>query len=192
VFVRTAGCDIRCRWCDEPDALTAAGSETLTIAEVVERVRALGPRAVQITGGEPLLQSATHDLVRAMSDAGLEVSLETGGHRDISGLDPRCRVILDVKPPGSGMVERNDPDNLARLRPGDEIKLVLADRRDYEWARRLVLGHGLDAEHPVHFSPVHGELDPKALAEWILEDGLQVRLNLQLHKLIWGSNAKGV
>jgi 7-carboxy-7-deazaguanine synthase len=191
-FVRTAGCDIRCVWCDEPHALTAERSESLSIDEIVARVRALDVRMVELTGGEPLLQAATPALVCALLDAGLEVLIETGGHRDVSLLDPRCKVILDVKAPGSGMESHNDPANLARLKPGDEVKYVLANRTDYEWARKHLLEHRLAERVPVQFSPVHGVLDPRDLAAWILEDGLHVRLNLQLHKYVWGAEAKGV
>ena len=192
VFVRTAGCDIRCVYCDEPEALTAEGSEVCSIEQVLERVAALRTRLVELTGGEPLLQPAVPELIRRLLDAGYELLIETGGHRDTSTLDPRCHVILDVKTPGSGMADRSDPKNLDRLRPSDEVKFVLADRADYEWARSMVRERALDARVPVNFSPVHGQLDPRALAEWVLEDGLPVRLNLQLHKYIWGADASGV
>ncbi len=192
VFVRTGGCDIRCVWCDEPHALTAEGSELLTIDEVVAAVRALGTRLVELTGGEPLLQPELPRLVTALCDADFEVLVETGGHRDISVLDPRSRAIVDVKCPGSGEQASTDLANLERLRPGDELKFVLADRADYAWARDFVRTRGLESRAPVHFSPVHGKLDPRDLAAWILEDGLRVRLNLQLHKYVWGADATGV
>lgn len=191
-FVRTAGCDLRCAWCDEPAALGAEGSERMSVADVLARVAALGTRLVEVTGGEPLLQSATPELVARLCGAGYEVLVETGGHRDISPLDPRCHVILDVKPPGSGVAGHNDLENLKRLRPGDEVKFVLLDRGDYEWARERVREHGLEARLPVHLSPVHGRLDPRQLAAWVFEDGLAVRLNLQLHKYLWGADATGV
>jgi 7-carboxy-7-deazaguanine synthase len=191
-FVRTGGCDIRCVWCDEPHALTAEGSELLSIDEILARVRAQGTRMVELTGGEPLLQPALPALVTALCDAGFEVLVETGGHRDISVLDPRARAIVDVKCPGSGEQASTDLANLERLRAQDEVKFVLADRADYEWAREFVRAHGLEDRVPVHFSPVHGKLDPRDLAAWILEDGLRVRLNLQLHKYVWGAEAKGV
>jgi 7-carboxy-7-deazaguanine synthase len=191
-FVRTAGCDIRCVYCDEPHALTAAGGEKLTVDQVLERVAALGARMVEVTGGEPLLQKAVPELVRRLCDAGYTTLIETGGHHDVSVLDPRSHAIVDVKTPGSGMRHHNDPANLARLRPGDELKFVLCDRADYEWARAFVREHGLEDRVPVHFSPVHPGLDPRDLAAWIGEDGLRVRLNLQLHKYIWGADTKGV
>ncbi len=192
-FVRTVGCELRCVWCDEPHAFS--GGEELSIDAILERVKALDVRLVELTGGEPLQQRALPELVKRLCDAGYQVLIETGGHRDICGIDPRARIILDVKAPGSGMLERNDPANLERLRPGDELKLVLADRRDYEWARDRVRGGELGdpgGPNPVSFSPVHGILDPAELSAWILEDALPVRLNLQLHKLIWGPGASGV
>lgn len=189
-FIRTAGCDIRCRWCDEPQAFS--GGERVALDEVLERVDALGVPLVEITGGEPLLQEAVPELVRALLERGYQVLVETGGHRDISVLDPRARAIVDVKCPGSGEAQSFDPANLERLRPGDELKFVIADRTDYEWARARVEEAGLASRAPVHFSPVHGELDPAELSAWILEDGLDVRLNLQLHKYVWGADARGV
>ncbi len=191
-FVRTAGCDLRCVWCDEPEALVADGGQRLSIAEILKRVAELGTRLVEITGGEPLLQRAAPELVARLLDAGHEVLVETGGHRDISVLDPRCCVILDVKPPASGMLAHNDPENLKRLRPGDEVKYVIADRDDYVWARDHVREHALESRFAVHFSPVHGALVPTRLVAWLLADGLGVRTNLQLHKYIWGAGAQSV
>jgi 7-carboxy-7-deazaguanine synthase len=192
VFVRTAGCDIRCSYCDEPHALTAVGSEKLTVDEVLERVAALDTRMVEVTGGEPLLQSAVPELVTRFCDAGYTVLIETGGHHDISVLDPRSHAIVDVKTPGSHMRAHNDLANLARLRAGDELKFVLCDRADYDWAVALVRERKLEGGVPVNFSPVHPGLDPAELAGWIQADGLRVRLNLQLHKYIWGADTKGV
>jgi 7-carboxy-7-deazaguanine synthase len=189
-FVRTVGCDIRCRWCDEAQAFT--GGERVGVDEVLERVAALGVGLVEITGGEPLLQEAVPELVHRLLEAGYEVLVETGGHHDISVLDARAHAIVDVKCPGSGVSEHNDPANLERLRAGDELKFVIADRRDYEWARGRVTGEAFATRVPVHFSPVHGELDPAQLSAWILDDGLDVRLNLQLHKYVWGADATGV
>jgi 7-carboxy-7-deazaguanine synthase len=192
VFVRTAGCDIRCTYCDEPHALTAAGGEMLSVDEVLARVAAFGVTMVEVTGGEPLLQKAVPELVARLCDAGYTTLIETGGHHDISVLDPRAHAIVDVKTPGSRMAAHNDVGNLARLRAGDELKFVLCDRADYDWAVALVRQHGLEGRVPVNFSPVHPGLEPAQLAQWIGDDGLRVRLNLQLHKYIWGSDATGV
>jgi 7-carboxy-7-deazaguanine synthase len=190
VFVRTAGCDIRCVYCDEAHAFT--GGERLSIDEILARVAKLGVRLVEVTGGEPLAQKGTPELVRRLCDAGYEVLIETGGHHDISVLDPRAHAIVDVKTPGSQMMAHNDLANLDRLRPGDEVKFVLCDRADYEFAVKVVRERGLEARVPVHFSPVHPGLDPRELAQWLLDDGLRVRLNLQLHKYVWGADATGV
>jgi 7-carboxy-7-deazaguanine synthase len=190
VFVRTAGCDIRCVYCDEAHAFT--GGERLTIDEILARVAKLGVRLVEVTGGEPLAQKGTPELVRRLCDAGYQVLIETGGHHDISVLDPRSHAIVDVKTPGSQMMAHNDLANLDRLRPGDEVKFVLCDRADYEFAVKVVREHGLEARVPVHFSPVHPGLDPRDLVQWLLDDGLRVRLNLQLHKYVWGADAKSV
>jgi 7-carboxy-7-deazaguanine synthase len=189
-FVRTVGCELRCVYCDEPHAFS--GGESLTIGQIAARVAELGVPLVELTGGEPLQQRALPALVERLLDAGYEVLIETGGHRDIGRIDRRAHLILDVKTPGSGMVERNDWANLERLGPGDELKFVLADRADYEWARALIRERALEARVPVNLSPVHGQLDPRELAAWLLEDGLRVRLNLQLHKYIWGADARGV
>ncbi len=191
-FVRTAGCDIRCVYCDEPHALTAAAGRTMSLDEVLARVKELGIPLVELTGGEPLLQSVAPALVGRLCDEGYEVLVETGGHHDISPLDPRSHVILDVKTPGSGMVRRNDLANLDRLRPGDEVKLVLTDRADYEWARDLLRRTDLEDRVTVLLSPCFGVLDPRELSTWILEDGLRARLNVQIHKWIWGPDARGV
>jgi len=190
VFVRTAGCDIRCVYCDEAHAFT--GGERLSSEEILARVGKLGTRLVEVTGGEPLAQKGTPELVRELCDAGYQVLVETGGHHDISVLDPRAHAIVDVKTPGSGMSAHNDLANLERLRAGDEVKFVLCDRADYDFAKRVVKEHQLEGRVPVHFSPVHPGLDPRDLVAWILEDGLRVRLNLQLHKYVWGADARRV
>jgi 7-carboxy-7-deazaguanine synthase len=182
-FVRLTGCDLRCSWCDSEHAFT--GGRKAEVAEVVSEVRELGVRFVTVTGGEPLLQADCPALVRALLDEGLEVQVETGGHRDVSVLDGRARVILDLKAPGSGEAAATDWENLDRLKPGAEVKLVLADRQDYEWAKELLAGRLADVPVEVLVQPVTGALDPAALAGWILEDGLEVRFTLQLHALLW-------
>lgn len=189
-FVRLTACDLRCRWCDTAYAFT--GGEPMTIDAVLERVRALGCPLVEITGGEPLLQKETPELCRRLLTEGYRVMIETGGHRDISVLPEGVRVILDVKCPGSGESERNDWANLDRLRAGGEIKFVIADRADYEWASDVVRARGLAGRFPVLFSPVFGEMDYRALAEWVLADRLPVRFQVQLHKHIWDPAARGV
>lgn len=182
-FVRLTGCDLRCGWCDSEHAFT--GGRKLGVDEILSRVRELGVLFVTVTGGEPLLQPDCPALVSALLDEGFEVQVETGGHRDVSVLDERARRIVDLKAPGSGETQSIDWDNIPRLRAGDEVKMVLADRADYEWARR-VLAERLDAfEGEVLFQPVTGRLESARLADWILEDGLEVRFTLQLHAHLW-------
>jgi 7-carboxy-7-deazaguanine synthase len=190
VLVRLTGCQMRCRWCDTPYSFYQG--EWMTLPEILERVGSFGCPLVELTGGEPLLQPASVDLLRELCDAGYEVLLETGGGLDISRVDPRVRRIVDIKCPGSGEHEANHWPNLEVLRPADELKLVLADEGDYLWARELVLSRRLAERCTVHFSPVYGELEPETLAAWILRDRLPVRLQLQVHKLVWGADARGV
>jgi len=191
VFVRLIGCQMRCVWCDT--AYAFYGGELRRVDEIVAEVASHRCRLVEITGGEPLLQPAVHPLMSALCDAGYEVLLETGGGLDISGVDPRVARIVDIKCPASGEAENNRWENLAHLRPGDELKLVLADEADYTWAARLVADRRLaELGVPIHFSPAWDALDPAALAAWILRDRLPVRLHLQLHKILWGAEARGV
>jgi len=185
VFVRLTGCPLRCKWCDTSYAFE--GGSTVTIGEALDRVAEFGVSTVCVTGGEPLAQAACLPLLSALCDVGHSVSLETSGALDIGGVDPRVSRIMDIKPPGSGEVGRNRRENLVLLRPGDEIKFVLADENDYLWARTRIDADRLDERCELLMSPVHGRLDPAALAEWILRDRLPVRLQLQLHKLIWGN-----
>ncbi|ROR29792.1 7-carboxy-7-deazaguanine synthase QueE [Inmirania thermothiophila] len=185
VFVRLTGCPLRCRYCDT--AYAFSGGETMSVAAVVEAVRALPPApAACVTGGEPLAQAGCRELLSRLCDAGYAVSLETSGALDIGGIDPRVTVVMDLKTPGSGESGRNRWANLGRLRPQDQVKLVLTDRADYEWAREVVVRHRLDARCTVLLAPAWGELEAATLAEWILADALPVRLQLQLHKLLWG------
>jgi 7-carboxy-7-deazaguanine synthase len=190
VFVRLTGCQMRCVWCDT--AYAFHGGEWRTVDEVVEAVRAFGCPLVEVTGGEPLLQPAVHPLMSRLCDEGFEVLLETGGGLDIKSVDRRVRRIVDVKCPGSGEAANNRWENLDDLRAGDELKFVIADRADYEWARETITARALAGRFPIHLAPVWGALEPAELAAWILADRLAVRLSLQLHKLLWGAEARGV
>lgn len=185
VFVRLTGCPLRCVWCDTAHAFT--GGRTMTLDEIRATVAGFGVRTVCVTGGEPLAQKACLPLLRALCDDGHDVSLETSGALDIAGVDPRVSRIVDLKAPGSGESARNRMENLDLLTPHDELKFVLKDRADYEWARDSVRTLRLERRCPLLFSPVKGELDPTALAEWILADRLPVRFQLQLHKILWGN-----
>jgi 7-carboxy-7-deazaguanine synthase len=185
VFVRLTGCPLRCSWCDTDYAFT--GGEATTVAAVLERVAALGCHTVCVTGGEPLAQHGCLALLAALCDAGHSVSLETSGALDIAAVDPRVSRVMDLKAPGSGEADKNRWDNLAHLSGRDELKIVLRDRADYEWAHNAIATHDLAARCPVLLSPVAGELAPAQLAEWILADRLPVRMQLQLHKILWGN-----
>lgn len=189
VFVRLTGCNLRCRWCDSEYTFT--GGEKIELDDVLARVRAYGCPLVEVTGGEPLAQPEAFELIRRLCEDGFEVLIETSGSIDITPVDRRARVILDVKCPGSGEAEKNRWANLDVLSPDGEIKFVLADRADYEWARNEIRTRKLE-RWTLLFSPVWGELDLRPLAEWILEDRLPVRLQTQLHKHIWGADARGV
>lgn len=190
-FIRTTGCDLRCSWCDTPQAFH--GGTRMARAEVVARALAFGTALVEVTGGEPLLQPGVPPLMRELCDAGRTVLLETGGHRDVSGVDPRVHKIVDLKAPGSGECAQNRYENLRYLSARDELKFVLADRADYEWMRDVIAAHalgGLGAK--LLAAPVFGALDARLLVEWVLADRLPVRVNLQLHKFVWGADAQGV
>jgi 7-carboxy-7-deazaguanine synthase len=190
-LVRLSGCNLRCRWCDTPQAFT--GGTRLSRDEVAQRALALGTQLVLITGGEPLLQPAVLPLMSALCDAGRTVMIETSGERDIAAVDPRVHRIVDLKAPGSGESQRNRYENIPLLTARDQVKFVLADRADYDWARALIAREQLGARvAEVLLSCVHGELDPRQLVAWVLEDGLEVRVQLQLHKYIWGAKAEGV
>ncbi|HBZ56626.1 MAG TPA: 7-carboxy-7-deazaguanine synthase [Syntrophobacteraceae bacterium] len=192
VFVRMTGCNLRCSYCDTRYAYEKG--EDLEIFEILDQVRTYGCPLVEVTGGEPLIQRETPALIQGLLDAGFKVLMETNGSLDIGYVDPRCIRIVDVKCPSSGEVERNDLDNLRRLAQRDEVKFILNDRGDYEYARgilRLMNRTHVRVGH-VHFSPVYGKLAPTLLARWILDDCLKVRLNLQIHKIIWDPERRGV
>jgi len=184
VFVRLTGCPLRCGYCDT--AYAFHGGESMALEDILRRVAGYGTPYVTLTGGEPLAQKHAPLLLRALADAGYSVSLETSGALDVAAVDPRVSKILDLKTPGSGECERNLWANLSMLNAHDEIKFVLCDESDYLWAREQLRTRKLDALCPVLMSPVHGKLAPRQLAEWILRDGLPVRLQVQLHKLLWG------
>jgi len=185
VFVRLTGCPLRCTWCDTTYSFT--GGEAATIESVLAEVAKYPVRQVCVTGGEPLSQKECLPLLTALCDAGYDVSLETSGALDVSAVDPRVSRIMDLKAPDSGEVERNLWANLGCLNTRDEIKVVIASRGDYEWARDVFRQHQLDRLCPVLFSPAQGLLEARSLADWILADGLNVRFQLQLHKLLWGN-----
>lgn len=189
VFVRLTGCNLRCRWCDSEYTFT--GGEKATLPEVMERVRLYGCKLVEITGGEPLAQAEAFELIKTLADEGFEVLIETSGSIDIAPVDPRAKIILDIKCPGSGEASKNRWSNIDVLRPHDEIKFVIADRADYEWARDVIAEKKLD-RWTVLLSAVWGELEMKPLAEWMLADHVPARLQTQLHKHIWGADVKGV
>lgn len=190
-FVRLTGCNLRCSWCDTPQAFH--GGTRMARSEVLKKALALSTPLVELTGGEPLLQPQTRPLLRELCDAGKTVLLETSGERDISDIDPRVVRIMDLKAPGSGESERNRWTNIPLLTRHDEVKIVLLDRADYEWAREIILRERLhDRVREVLFSAVHGKLDTRHLVDWVLEDKLPVRVQLQLHKYIWGADAQGV
>jgi 7-carboxy-7-deazaguanine synthase len=184
VFVRLTGCPLRCTWCDT--AYAFEGGEWRDIDSIIDEVRSHATRHVCVTGGEPLAQKRCLDLLVRLCDAGYEVSLETSGALDVARVDPRVRRVMDLKAPASGESTRNLMGNLDQLTSRDQLKFVLADRGDYDWAVAVVRERDLSARCMVLFSPVHGALEPRALAEWILQDSLPVRLQIQLHKILWG------
>jgi len=188
VFIRLTGCPLRCGYCDTSYAFS--GGESLSIATILERVAAFDTPTVCVTGGEPLAQKNCLSLLGALCDAGYSVSLETSGALPIAAVDARVARIVDIKTPGSGELEKNHWENLGALKSGDEVKFVLCDEADYQWAKDMLREHRLAQTCTVLFSPVHGGLDPTQLAEWILRDRLPVRMQLQLHKYLW-DNARG-
>ncbi len=190
VFVRTTGCNLRCVWCDT--AYAFYGGKPMTVAQIIEKVTSLDCSLVEITGGEPLLQKEVPRLARQLADQGCTVLVETSGERDISILDERVVRIMDIKCPGSGEVEKNRWQNIEHLRPRDEIKFVIQDRADYEWARDVIRKYALDEKAGLLMSPVFDALEPVDLVDWILQDRLNVRFQLQLHKMVWAPDQQGV
>ena len=188
VFVRLTGCPLRCTYCDTAYAFT--GGQTLTLTEILRQVAQHAPRYVTVTGGEPLAQKNCLPLLKALCDAGYQVSLETSGALDIGAVDARVMRVMDIKTPASGEVEKNRWENLALLTLHDEIKFVLCDENDYNWASQILAQHQLADKCEVLFSPAQGALSATQLADWILRDGLPVRFQLQLHKILW-QNAAG-
>ena len=188
VFIRLTGCPLRCSWCDTEYAFT--GGTPTCIEDVLAEVARYPTRHVCVTGGEPLAQKSCLPLLKALCDAGHDVCLETSGALDITLVDPRVARIMDLKAPGSGETDKNLLSNIPDLRQTDEVKIVIASRADYDWAKEIIAAHQLSACCDVVLSPVAGQLNPTDLAEWILADGLAVRFQIQLHKLLW-SDARG-
>jgi 7-carboxy-7-deazaguanine synthase len=191
VFVRLTACDLRCSWCDTPYAFYEG--RKMSLDDVMAAVDAYGCSLVELTGGEPLLQKDVYPLMERLLASGKTVLVETGGHLSVANVPPAVHKIVDVKCPGSGEAHRMDWSNLDRLSPTDEVKFVVRDRTDYEYARAVVSRHELDRKvGAVLFSPVHGVLDPRTLSEWVLADRLPVRVQLQVHKYIWDAQTRGV
>ena len=187
VFVRLTGCPLRCVYCDTTYAFS--GGQTMTLETILAEVARHNAHYVTVTGGEPLAQKNCLSLLGALCDAGYAVSLETGGALDVSGVDARVAKVVDIKTPASGEMEKNLWGNLAHLNPHDEIKFVLCDEPDYQWAKQMLIEHKLAQRCAVLFSPAQGQLAAKDVAEWILRDRLPVRLQVHLHKLLWGNEA---
>jgi 7-carboxy-7-deazaguanine synthase len=191
VFVRLTACDLRCSWCDTPYAFHEGRKRPLT--DVLQEVDRFNCDLVEVTGGEPLLQEEVYPLMDALIDRGKTVLLETGGHRSTARIPEPVITIVDVKCPGSGESHKVEWENLDRLRPHDEVKFVIKDRTDYEFARDVIAKHDLaNRAAAIHLSPVHGVLNPRTLSEWVLADSLPVRVQLQLHKYIWDPATRGV
>jgi 7-carboxy-7-deazaguanine synthase len=191
VFIRLTFCDLRCSWCDTEYAFYEGTKKTL--GELLQEVKKWDCPLVEVTGGEPLLQPGSIALMKALCDAGYQVLLETGGHRDLAPVDERVVRIMDLKCPDSGMSDKNRAENIPLLTKNDEVKCVIASRADYEWAREKVLKHDLSNRvRAVLFSAVFGKIEPRTIVDWILEDKLKVRFQLQMHKFIWDPKQKGV
>jgi len=184
VFVRLTGCPLRCGYCDTEYAFHEGA--WMALDDILQRVAGFATPRVTVTGGEPLAQRACRALLARLCDAGYDVSLETSGAVDIANIDPRVRVVMDLKTPASGEATKNRYENIARLKGADEVKFVICDRADYEWSRGKLQEYALATHCEVLFSPAHGVLSPRTLADWVLADRLPVRVQIQLHKLLWG------
>jgi len=183
VFVRLTGCPLRCTFCDT--AYAFHGGEKMAISDIVDEVKTYRPRYVTVTGGEPLAQKSCFPLLTALCDLGVEVSLETSGAIDICDVDPRVVCVMDLKTPGSGEEAKNRYDNIGLLKQTDQLKFVICDRGDYDWAVKKVQEYDLTAKCEVLFSPTHGSLNPADLADWVVADNLAVRMQIQMHKYLW-------
>lgn len=190
VFVRTTGCNLRCEWCDTAYAFEEG--QEMSLEAVLAQVKTYSCRLVELTGGEPLLQKEAPLLITKLLDRGTTVLVETSGSLDIQPIDPRAIIIMDIKCPGSGMSEAMRWENIPALKPADQVKFVIKDRADYDWAVGILKRYPTLRQQVILFSPVFGAMEPHRLAEWILEDGLLVQLQLQLHKYIWHPEARGV
>ena len=191
-FVRLTGCPMRCVWCDSEYTFT--GGDHFSLEEVMKKVREFGCRLVEVTGGEPLAQREAFDLITRLCDEGYEVLIEAGGYVSTKDVDQRAKIILDIKCPGSGEAERNHWPNLDLLRPDvDEVKFVIADRSDWDFARKIVAEYELERRaRAILISPAWGQIDLQELANWIADSGMNLRMQLQMHKYIWGADARGV
>ena len=190
IFIRLTGCNLRCTWCDTEYAFYEGKPKS--VQDIMDAIEPLGISLVEITGGEPLLQDTVYDLINALLAKNYKVLVETGGGVSVQKVPERVIKILDIKCPGSGEASKNLWDNLDHLNPKDEVKFVLADRADYEWSRKILDRYNIHKKVKVLFSPVYDKLDLKELAAWVLEDNLPVRVQTQLHKVIWGKDAIGV
>jgi 7-carboxy-7-deazaguanine synthase len=190
VLLRLAVCDARCRWCDTPHAFNKGTA--MTPDAILDRIGELRTHLVLVTGGEPLLQREVLGLMTRLCDAGHEVMLETSGAHDVAEVDRRVRIVMDLKCPDSGESDNNRWENLDVLKPSDEVKLVVASKGDFDWSLRVAKQHRLDQRFTLLLSPVWGQVEPRELADWLLASGLEARMQLQLHKLVWGAEATGV
>jgi len=183
VFVRLTGCPLRCTYCDT--AYAFHGGNKMEISEIVKQVQSYSPRYVTVTGGEPLAQKSCYELLATLCDLGVEVSLETSGAMDISEIDPRVVCVMDLKTPASGEEAKNKYENIGKLTSQDQIKFVICDRNDYDWSVNKLSEYDLANKCDVLFSPIHGELKPSDLADWVIQDNLPVRMQIQMHKYLW-------